>query len=228
MSNVGSASDRVGQPLSKTAYVLNRLRAEIADGTLNTGAALKQTDLAIRYGVSPTPVREALRLLEAERTITYSPHRGATVAEMSREGVSDLYRLRAATESLATRIAVERFDDQTVERIQDLHTQMVKGRLRLPPEELSRMNKELHFAIYSSGSPEIISHIASIWQLIPASETLWDQPSFSKVLIAQHAKIIEAVVARDADAAADLMSEHVLTSSRYRADRQKNSRGKPR
>jgi DNA-binding GntR family transcriptional regulator len=220
MANVGPGSDQVSQPLSKTDYVLQRLREEIADGTLNTGEPLKQTDLARRYGVSPTPVREALRLLEAEKTINYSPHHGATVAEMSSEGVSDLYRLRAASESLATRIAVERFNEETVARITSLHQALSEGRSTLPAAQLSQLNKQLHFAIYSSGSPEIVSHIESIWRLIPAAVTLWSRPSYTRVLVAQHARIIDAVVARDADAAAELMSEHVLTSARFRQERQ--------
>lgn len=212
------AMEHPGPPMSKTAYVLDRMRGEIASGAIIPGESLKQTDLAARYGVSPTPVREALRLLQAEGTISYSPHRGATVAGMDAERVRDLYLLRATMESLATRIAVERLADDsgTLELVQKLHRELSRGRTKLSGSELAQLNKTLHFAIYSSGSTIIAEHINSLWRLIPPTVTMWDQPRITKVLVAQHAKIIEAFASRDAPAAAELMSEHVMTAARFR------------
>src|SRR5690606_13609436 len=72
-------SPSAGPPKSKGRYVLDRLREEIAEGVLSPGTALKQTDIAQRYGVSATPVREALRLLESEGQVAYVANRGAVV-----------------------------------------------------------------------------------------------------------------------------------------------------
>ncbi|MGH3762934.1 GntR family transcriptional regulator [Actinophytocola sp.] len=214
------ADHQGGPPTSKTAYVLRRLRDEIADGFFHTGQPLRQVDLASRYGVSPTPVREALRLLEAEGLISYSPHRGATVTEMDAQSVQDLYRLRAAMESHATRVAAERFADDSGERLLKLHRQLARARTKLAGAELSRLNKELHFAIYESGSLIIAEHIHSLWRLIPPAVTLWSRAEFTKVLVPQHGEVITAVLDRDPDAAADLMSEHVLTAARFREELQ--------
>ena len=99
---------RTRPPQSKTAYVVERLREEIAAGVIVAGAPLRQTEIASRYGVSPTPVREALRILEAAGTIVYSPNRGATVREMHPTDGDDLYRLRAEMEGFACELSVQR------------------------------------------------------------------------------------------------------------------------
>ena len=94
-SQGGAAQGLTGPPLSKTEYVLQRLREDIASGVVVPGTSLRQSEIAARYGVSATPVREALRLLEAGGSISYAPHRGATVRELSPERVRDVYLLRA-------------------------------------------------------------------------------------------------------------------------------------
>lgn len=207
------------RPVSKTAYVLDRMREEIAGGVIVPGQPLKQTDLAARYGVSPTPVREALRILEAEGSISYSPHRGSTVAQMDAPKVRDLYLLRASMESLATRLTVERLNEtSTLEMIRTIHSDISASRETTNAVELSRMNRHLHFAIYTSGSPTIAEHISSLWRLLPATETLWDRRQVADVFVAQHEKIVEAITARDAGAAAAFMHEHVLTAGRFREE----------
>jgi len=219
MDSVAGMDDKTRPPLSKTAYVLERMREDIALGAIVPGQSLKQTDLAARYGVSPTPVREALRLLEADGSISYSPHRGATVPEMDKARVRDLYLLRATMESLATRLAVERLSDEgTIKNVQRLHQDLVRQRPELKPADLFRMNRALHFAIYSSGSPTITEHIGSLWRLLPESATLWSQPQVADVLIAQHGSIVGAMADRDAGAAAAFMYEHVMTAGRIREE----------
>jgi|SoiMethySBSTD1v2_1073268.scaffolds.fasta_scaffold827940_2 DNA-binding GntR family transcriptional regulator len=206
-------------PVSKTAYVLERMRREIASGAIQPGGSLRQTDLAARYGVSPTPVREALRLLEAEGSISYSPNRGATVAEMDGPRLRDLYLLRATVESLATRVAVQRIsNDAQVKRIKKLHRELADRRFEVDAAERSRMNRALHFAIYSCGSPTIAEHIHSLWRLLPTSATIWDTDKVAETLVTQHGNIIEAIADRDAGAAAAFMYEHVMTAGRIRED----------
>jgi DNA-binding transcriptional regulator YhcF (GntR family) len=84
-----------GVPVSKTEYVVARLEADIADGLIDPGQTLRQHEIATRYGVSATPVREALRILAAEGIVRYSAHKSATVAEMEPVELEDLYALRA-------------------------------------------------------------------------------------------------------------------------------------
>lgn len=206
------------RPLSKVEYVLQRLRADIADGEIPPGTPLRQLDIAQRYGVSATPVREALRLLEADGSIQYSQHRGVTVAEMPPESVHDLYRLRAMAESLAVELAVERMQPEHLRRIVERHDVLAATGGRGEAVELSRLNKAFHFAIYESGSPVVANYLTQIWTALPASRTIWQDEEHARVLLAEHAQILAAIRAGDAGEAARRMSAHVMTSERFRRE----------
>lgn len=219
MSAADSGEGRAGPPVSKTTYVHERLREDINSGGIMPGEPLRQADLAARYGVSPTPVREALRLLEAEGTISYSPHRGATVAELSPPDIHDLYVLRAHIESLATKLAVERIGDQSLDEMLSLHRTLVEVKGKADGRELARLNRELHFAVYRIGSSLIMSHITSLWRLFPPQVTIWQDAKIAHALVRQHALIVDAIVDRDAELAAKLMSEHILAAGTFRAER---------
>ncbi|KAA9163586.1 GntR family transcriptional regulator [Amycolatopsis acidicola] len=206
-------------PLSRTAYVVSRLKQDLADGTLQPGQSLRQVQIAHRYGVSVTPVREALRILEADGTITYSPHRGATVKDVDPETAMDLYRLRAAVEGLATEIAVERMTPDRLEAIEAAHKELRAAQARkAPAAELSRLNKALHYAIYQGGAPLLLDHISALWSRFPTSVTLWDTKRNVSALDDDHAGILEAVRAGDAQRAGALMSAHVRHAGTLRAE----------
>ncbi len=121
---VDRANGSPPQPVSKTDYVLQRLRMDISSGAIKAGTPLRQLEIAERYGVSATPVREAMRLLEADGSITYSRHRGVTVNEMSSEGIRDLYRLRSLAEGLAVEVAVERMDQAHLVKVIAAHDRL--------------------------------------------------------------------------------------------------------
>lgn len=210
------AIDGAGPPLSKTEYVLERLRQDIRNGAVNPGQPLRQAELAERYGVSPTPVREALRLLEAEGSISYSPHKGATVAEFSPRRIEDLYRLRATMEGLATRLAVERLEEGVVDAVREIHERIKDGLGKLDGKTLSRLNREMHFAIYQRGSALVADHVTSLWRFLPPEVTLWSDPDVASELVGQHEQIFQALLDADADRAAELMAEHILTAANHR------------
>lgn len=204
--------------VSKTQYVLGRLRREIEQGAVSPGDALRQTDLAERYGVSPTPVREALRILEAEGTVTYAPHKGATVAQLDHRSMNDLYELRAAMESFATGLAVERMDEDGERDILQLHERLSGAIGSEDPATLSRWNRELHFAVYAKGSPIVASLLTSQWRMFPPKITIWEREQSARLLDEQHASILDALVRRDAAEAAARMSEHILTARLLRTE----------
>lgn len=123
-----SEVDPVRPPQSRVAYVVARLKEDLANGLIQPGEVIKQTVLAKRYGVSPTPVREALRALEADGTITYMPHRGASVREMAPDAAVDLYRMRASSEGTATEMAVERITPAGLAQIEAKHAELTEAR----------------------------------------------------------------------------------------------------
>lgn len=211
-------------PLSKTEYVLERLRHDIATGVLVPGDSLRQAEIAERYGVSATPVREALRLLEAGGLISYAPHRGATVKELSSDRIQDVYLLRAEIEGLATAVAVERMTDEDIEAViavqAELRAAMRKkggGDLAvINGRKLAVMNRRLHFTIYKAGSETIAAHAASLWTLFPPRVTIWGDRASAKALMADHDGIIEAIVARDVALARKRAAEHIFRAASLR------------
>ncbi|MQA87467.1 MAG: FCD domain-containing protein [Streptosporangiales bacterium] len=206
-------------PLSKTAYVVQRIREEIRSGVIVPGEPLRQTDIAERYGVSATPVREALRLLSVDGTISYSPHRGATVRELSADAIRDLYLLRAEIEGLATALAVERMtEDGYYRRIAELHEDLAAMHGEGDAGEMSNRNRELHFAIYSGSSPIITSQVERMWAALPTRLTLWRVPEYAWELTRQHEGIVEAIGARDPELARARMREHILAAAKFREE----------
>lgn len=209
------------QPVSKTEYVVERLRRDIQNGHVRPGDQLRQVDIAARYGVSPTPVREALRILEADGTISYAPHRGATVRELSPTRTEDLYRLRADVEGLAAAIAAERLDDEAIDQIRAANDALNEAsRKGDPGQQLSTLNRRLHFVIYEAGSSVVAAHASSLWTLFPPHVTIWRLPSAASALQADHSAIIEAIIARDPELARSRMSAHILHAHELRREQE--------
>jgi DNA-binding GntR family transcriptional regulator len=204
-----------GPPASKTEYALQRLRAEIASGIIRPGEAVRQGELAKRYGVSPTPVREALRVLEAEGSISYAPHRGATVSEMSEEDALDLYLLRGATEGLGARLAAERRTPAQLDEIRARHEHLC-ARSREPdrdPQQLAAWNRELHLLICAAGSQVITSQAMNQWKMFPIQTAIWGSDEFIARYLEEHDHIIEAIADGHPDAAQEHMVAHIRTAS---------------
>ncbi|MQA13069.1 MAG: FCD domain-containing protein [Pseudonocardiaceae bacterium] len=210
------ADEHLRPPMSKAAYVLERLRDEIAAGVVVAGSSLRQAEIAERYGVSATPVREALRLLEAEGTITYAPHRGATVRELSPTRTEDVYLLRAEIEGLGTAIAAERMADGDMAGINAVQAELEAAMRRGDGEELAVLNRRLHFTIYQAGSETIAAHAANLWALFPPHVTIWRDPSAARALMNDHEGILEALAARDPRLARERAAAHIFHAAELR------------
>ena len=91
-----------------------RLRAAILDGEYAPGTHLQQDDLCVRFGVSRTPVREALRKLQAQRLVDIVPNKGATVRIPTRADLIEVYALRAELEGFSTELATPRISDEAL------------------------------------------------------------------------------------------------------------------
>lgn len=204
-------------PQSRTAWVADRIREDVAAGTIRPGELIKQTVLAKRYGVSPTPVREALRILEADGMVVYSTHKGATVREMTPETAADLYRLRAAVESVAAEMAVERMTPEKLQEIEARHAEIERAlHEEASPADLSRLNKQFHFTIYEQASPLVLQYVETLWVRFTPPATVWGSEEAAKALQHDHDAILKAVQAGNAAEAARLAAEHVQHAATIR------------
>src|SRR5581483_3794214 len=90
----GLAPVGIGRPQTVAEQIADLLREAIAEGSLRAGTALRQDDIALRFGFSRMPIRDALRQLESEGIVSIHPTRGAFVAEMDRAEIRDIYAVR--------------------------------------------------------------------------------------------------------------------------------------
>lgn len=210
---------RHGQPLSKTEYVLRRLRREMASGEFPPGHQIRQAEIAERYGVSPTPVREALRLLEADGVIQYTPHRGATVTELSSRELDDLYHIRSIIETELARLAGQRATPEQITEIRRQHEELRAATKTADAETLSTMNREFHLAVLRLGSPLVAQHVVTpLWQgFLPPSRSQWRSESRNKLFVSEHETLVKALEQGDPAAVADAMSHHLRSAAKMRA-----------
>src|ERR1700722_18783829 len=133
--------------LSKSNVVANGIRALINEGVLLPGTLLRQRDLAEQFRVSPTPVREALRQLEAEGFVTNELHRGATVVRAEDARLEENFLIRAQLESVAASLAAAKVTDEDLENLESILAKLDA----CSPDDPMRtdLNRRFHFAIYT-------------------------------------------------------------------------------
>lgn len=207
---------------TKTELALHVLRERISTGALPPGQRLLLDALKDELGMSPTPIREALRLLQADGLVIYRPHQGIVVAEFSPEETAEIYRLRSALEPLAAELAVPALTPDELRRLERLHAELVAAAER--GASLGESNAAWHWAIYeASRSSYLLEFVRRLWERFPW-RTMWVLPGRSERTVHEHDEIMAAVVARDAALAAERMRMHVESGRDSLLDRLERER----
>jgi DNA-binding GntR family transcriptional regulator len=200
-------------PRTRAQAVAASLRHAIQSGEIPPGTPLQQADVAQWFGVSTTPVREALSTLDREGLITHVTHRGAVVFRPTVEDVRENFELRGALEPLAVRLAAPRVTEEQLGRLDALVDEMRHAGDALAFAELSR---RFHAEIVrAAGRPRLVGLVDDLRQAAGAYLNLLvaGQPDLSTVL-GQHERIAAALRARDGEEAAAAMADHLA----YHAD----------
>jgi len=200
---------------SKSDIVCAMLRELIISGELQPSEPLRQRDLAARFGVSQTPVREALRRLESEGLVSNDPHRGATVSESRSGAVEDNAQIRASLEPLGARLAARAVTAEQIANLRRLNAEIAA--LSEGDPAYGSLNREFHFSIYqAAASPMLLSMMRLLWQAMPDGPKVTRSHAESAL---QHDEIIDALEARDADRAAEMTRKHILGSDHLDSER---------
>jgi DNA-binding GntR family transcriptional regulator len=176
---------------------------------------LIEEQLAERLGVSRTPVRQALTMLEAEGLVEIAPNRGATVCSFTFEDVWDIYDLRAVLEGHAARRAAGRIERRELERLRELAGEMegLPGRFDDHEEirALVALNQEFHGTIVEASRNRRLEHLINRTVEIPLmfKAFFWYTPHERTISNHYHRQILEALEKGDADRAEIIMREHV-------------------
>lgn len=211
-----SGAPPISQTKVSAAYGV--IRHAIEDGTLAPGQRLPMSRLEAELGMSPTPIREALRMLQADGLVEHQPHRGMIVAEYTAETVEEIYNLRRALEPLATGLAAERATEEEMAHLATLHERLVEAVAGDAAATAVALNAEWHRAIYAAcGSRILEEFIIRLWMALPV-RAVWVS-SEASISIEEHATLMEALLARDASRATELMDRHLTRGSVMTVDR---------
>ncbi len=201
-------------PPTKQQALERFLREAIARGHLKPGTRLKQQDLARQFGVSPTPVREALRRLEGDGLVLYVPNRGIRVAQVDYPEVEEIYLMRMALERLAVRYAVPELTPEDLSLLEHLQERMDRVIVRGHLGTLRDLNYDFHMVIYSrAGFRRLLQIIQALWGLFPW-DTLQVIPGRARASMREHHAILRQLRSGKAAAAAALMETHISRSFR--------------
>ena len=213
----------MNQPaLTKNAYAYQSVRERIMSGELAPGETLAQSQLAAELGLSLTPMREALRKLDAEGLVSIDAHRNARVARLTAVEARDLFLVRERLDPMAASLAAEHRTEADIEGIKKA-SEAMKPLADIADLAALAAHREFHRAIYRASHNELlISILESLWDKADRYRQVGlaarkDSAADKKRVAAEHQRIMEAVIAGDAAAAEKQMTAHVRGSLGRRA-----------
>lgn len=198
------------------AEIFRRMVSSIEDGTLVPGARLREADLAERYGVSRTPIREGLKRLESHGLAVYEPNRGMIIPVLDNDQINELYVVRAVLEGTVARLAAQH---ATAAEIAIFNDMIEADRAAIDdPEALSRSNRAFHRRLtLASHNRYLIAQVDHMKQfLLLLSGNTFVDPKRREEAVEEHARIVAAVAARDLDAAETAGREHIRAAHKVR------------
>ena len=191
--------------------VADRLRAMITEGALAPGSRLNERVLSEALRVSRTPLREAFKVLAAERLVELSPNRGASVVALSRSDVEQLFELMGALEGLSGQLAAQRRTPAELAEIRALQADMLDAHARRDLPAYYAANRRIHEAINRCARNAALSETyASINTRI---QNLRFRSNFNRakwdIAVREHQAMLEALEAGDGDALRALLETHL-------------------
>ena len=193
------------------AEVVEGIREMIIGGRLTPGARLVESELCEMFGISRTPFREALKLLESEGLVVLKPNRGATGSVMTEQEITDLFELVASLERSAVELAVQRMDDKALAKLRKQHDRMMKLHAAHKRRECFQVDYEIHqLIVAATGNAALITTHAGFMvrtrrarYLALSLQSRWDESMH------EHEQFMTAIEQRDGRLAGELMLAHV-------------------
>ncbi len=206
--------------------ILETIREAILKGTLKPGEKVAEPELAERFGISRTPIREAFRQLESEGYLTVIPRKGAVVAALSEQDVQEFYAIKSILEGYAAELAAERLTEKDIEKLQTINEKLKTLAAEGDVKAFFRIHNEFHdLFVRAAGNhklAELITHLGMKFnRLRMASLSVQGRMDIS---VAEHERLIEAFKNQDGDQAENLVKKtaaiggHVLLESMTEAE----------
>lgn len=191
--------------------VFNTLRDAILKGELEPGERLMEVALAQKLGVSRTPIREAIRKLELEGLVKMTPRKGAEVAQITRKDLSDVLEVRRHLEELAVELSCRKATDTELEELRRCQEEF---KHKIEYDDLTEMavaDVALHDVIYkTTGNNRLIQILNNLREQMYRYRLEYIKDEHKrKVLVDEHQALIEAISARNVEAAKEAIRQHI-------------------
>jgi DNA-binding GntR family transcriptional regulator len=201
---------------ARSEHAYRRLRDAIQDGSLKPGQRLMEIEVAEWLNVSRTPVRDAIRRLEAEGMLAHEPRNGIVVATLDRQAVMELYAMREVLEGTAARLCARHASDMEVIELE----QLVKRERESQGdyEALARHNRRFHEAVHRGAHNRYLEKslyaVNDSMGLLGKSQML--MPHRARTALAEHTELMKAIKNRDGEAAEQAARRHVRAAQTER------------
>lgn len=201
--------------------VADALRDQIVKGELPPGSKLNELELCTSMGISRTPLREAIKILEAESLIEIRPHKGAAVAEISPRAIEEVFQVLAPLERLGIELAMARMNDADFDVIRDMHDRMIACYTADDREGCFLNDVAFHNRIIGYSGNEVLQQ-THVGLTNRSQRGRFLAPRFSRhkldEAMSAHKELIAAIMDRDIPASSRIMYDHVCRTGEFVLD----------
>ncbi len=196
--------------------ILETIREAILKGNLKPGEKVAEPELAERFGISRTPIREAFRQLESEGYLTVIPRKGAVVAALSERDVQEFYAIKSILEGYAAELASNKLTDKELDKLEAINDKLRQLAADGDVKNFFRVHNEFHETFIKAADNsklfELIQQLGMKFnRLRMASLSVSGRMDFS---VEEHDKLLEAFRRRDGKAAEDLVKKTAAIGGR--------------
>lgn len=196
--------------LALSQQIANTLKEEILSGKYPPGVRIRQEAIADQFGASRSPVREALRILEADGLINLVAHTGAWISHLSLTECEEMYQLRERIEPLLLRLSIPHLTSSVIEELQELIAQMEST---TDVERFLKLDRQFHLLTYSRAETVLVGEMVNrLW-----NTTQHYRRAYSQMMAAtsfkpahyEHHLLLTAIINHDADDAERILFGHI-------------------
>jgi len=191
--------------------VFEKIQNDILDGIYKLGDNLIETKLSKEMGVSRTPIREAIKQLELEGLVRFTPNKGATVIGVDNKDIEDIYTIRMMIEGLAARWATEKITDEEIKKLKESVDLEEFYTMKEDVEHILELDSRFHKILFrASKSKPLIYMLNNFHQYIQkARNEAFKIHGRAQEVLKEHRAILEAIMNNDPERAENLTYEHV-------------------
>jgi DNA-binding GntR family transcriptional regulator len=201
-----------------THHAYDQLRSKILLGELAPGATFSQVQLASELGISRTPLREAVRLLQTEGLLDSEPNRRVRVSPLTTGDFEDLYAMRIVLDSVAVRLTVPMLSHAELANIRQWYVEATAAADEGDAEGYRESHRRFHFGLFAHAGMRLVREVQDLWDHAERYRWLHWEHSGDPVLLVRlwehdHVAILQAAEQGDAAVAAKRMAEHLARTA---------------